>query len=66
MDIASQLGLSLHQIGIDCCDRGCPASCDDDDMHECHCNHSISVDKTDEPVPKPNDNNILEPPECNE
>jgi hypothetical protein len=43
MDTATQAGLLLHQMGMDCCDKGHP--CRQAEGHdECHCNHSVTVE----------------------
>ena len=60
----SPLGKSLHEIGMECCDKGCPVE-REDGVSECHCNHTITVEKVEtpkDPISKDNEN-LLEP-EC--
>lgn len=58
----TQLGLSLHELGMMCCDRGCPVE-KEEGLHECHCEHSMKVEQVVDV--KSSEKEYLKEPECN-
>ena len=57
-----QLGLSLHKIGMRCCDRGCLAQVEKG-IKSTHCVNVVSVKEKKEQE-KPPENKYLVEPEC--